>query len=122
MARGLDKHRARLDAIQFLGKGLARRAKRKCELCEHGDDLRPYDTAPNDEPSLEALALLCERCRDVADGRKDDARTLRFLEGAVWNETPIVATLARRMLSELDVDWARDTLDLLPAETDEESD
>jgi protein PhnA len=116
MAKGREKHQARLDAIQFFGKDLARRAKRKCELCEAGEDLRPYDTAPDGEPSLESLALLCERCRAVVDGREDDPRTLRFLEGAVWNETPVVAALAKRMLSELDVEWARDTLDMLPAE------
>jgi protein PhnA len=113
MARGYDKHRARLDEIALLGKDLARRAKRKCELCEAGDDLRPHDTAPDSEPGLDALVLLCERCRAVADGRRDDPRTLRFLEGAVWSEVPVVAQLARALLAEVDAGWARDTLDML---------
>ncbi len=113
MAKGLETHRARLEAIQLQGKDLARRAKRKCELCEEGGQLLPYDTAPDDEPSLETLVLLCGRCRAVLEGRKDDARTLRFLEGAVWSEVPIVATVARQMIAEVDAAWARATLDLL---------
>jgi hypothetical protein len=113
MAKGLEKHQARHDAINLCGKDLARRAKRKCELCESGDDLRPYDTDPNQEPSLETLVLLCERCRAVADGRVDDPRTLRFLEGTVWAEEVVVATLARAILSSVDSDWARQTMDML---------
>lgn len=113
MAKGYDKHRARIDAIALLGKDLARRARRKCELCEQADDLRPYDTAPDDEPSLDTLALLCARCRAVADGRRDDPRTLRFLEGSVWSEVEVVAALARTLLAEVDASWARDTLDML---------
>lgn len=113
MAKGFQKHRERKDAIGLLGKDLARRARRKCELCEASNDLRPHDTAPDSEPSLDALVLLCERCREVADGRKHDARTLRFLEGAVWSEVPAAAALARTMLEHVDESWARDTLDML---------
>ena len=112
MARGYDKHRERLDEIGRLGKNLARRAKRKCELCEATDDLRPHDLDPDSEPTLDTLVLLCERCRAVADGRRDDPRTLRFLEGAVWSEVPAAAGLARTLVAEVDADWARNTLEL----------
>lgn len=116
MAKGLEKHQARLDAIQLEGKDLARRAKRKCELCEGADDLRPYDTDVEVEPSLGTLLLLCQRCRGFADGEGQDPRTLRFLEGAVWNQTPVVASLAHRLIKGVDTDWARDTLEMLPEE------
>ncbi len=113
MAKGHQKHQARLDAINFHGKDLARRAKRKCELCEDNDDLRIYDTKPDEEPELETLVLLCARCRKFADGHDPDPRTLRFLEGAVWNEQTHIATLARQLLARVDAQWARDTLDML---------
>ena len=113
MARGIEKHQERLDAINLLGKDLARRAGRRCELCEENDDLRPHDTAPAEEPDLETLLLLCGRCRALTGGRVDDPRTLRFLEGAVWSELPAAAQLARDLLGSVDAQWARDALDLL---------
>ena len=113
VARGLDKHNARIEAVASFGKDLARRAQRKCELCEESDGLRPYDTDLDSEPSLDTLALLCSRCREVIDGRRDDPRTLRFLEGAVWSEVPLVASLARTMIAQVDADWARNTLELV---------
>ena len=113
MAKGKEKHQARLDAIGLLGKDLARRARRKCELCEQGGELRPHDLAPDDVPSLESLALLCERCRELATGGEQDPRTLRFLETAMWSEQAHVATLARSLLGAMDVGWARDALELI---------
>lgn len=114
VARGLDKHNARQDAIAFHGKELARRARRKCELCEGAEDLRPYDVDREAAPSLDTLLLLCRRCRDVAEGGVEDVRTLRFLEGAVWHEVAVVADLARALIAKVDAPWARDTLALLP--------
>lgn len=113
MARGLERHQERLDAISLLGKDLARRAGRKCEWCEEREGLRPHDSAPDEEPALDTLALLCDRCRSVAGGRSDDARTLRFLEGAIWHETPAVSATAIRALRTVDADWARDALELV---------
>jgi len=114
VARGKEQHQARLDAIQLCGKDLARRAKRKCELCEESGELRPWDSDPDVEPSLETLALLCERCRGLADGGSGDPRTMRFLEQSVWSEEPVVKALAHRVLLTVDADWARDTIDMLP--------
>lgn len=113
MAKGRQKHKARLDAISFQGKDLARRAKRKCEFCEGKGDLRAVDGDESEEPSLETLALACERCRAVFDGRKDDERTLRFLETAIWNEEPVIARLAKKMLSDVNADWAREALEMV---------
>ncbi len=113
MARGYDKNQERRDAINLLGKDLARRAKRRCELCDGDNELRPYDTRPDDEPELEALALLCGRCRAIAGGRRDDARELRFLEGAIWHDEPVIAELAKQLLRDVDATWARDTLEMV---------
>ena len=113
MAKGRQKHQARLDEISFQGKDLARRAKRKCEFCEGTGDLRPYDGDEDAEPSLDTLVLACERCRAILGGRKDDERTLRFLETAIWNEQPVIARLAKDMLTGVDADWARAALDMI---------
>jgi len=113
MSKRRDELEARRDAIAFLGKDLARRAKRKCELCEEADDLRPYDTLPDQEPELDTLILMCARCRSLADGGDADPRTLRFLETAVWNEHQHVAAFARTLLTRVDAQWARDTLEML---------
>ena len=113
MAKGRQKHQARLDEIQLQGKDLARRAKRKCELCEGSEGLRIFDADEDAEPSLETLALLCERCRAIVGGRSDDERTLRFLETAIWNEEPVLASLAKIALRQVDADWARSALDMV---------
>ena len=114
MAKGYDKHQARLDEISLLGKDLARRAGRRCELCGDNDGLRPYDSEPLDTPELSTLALLCARCRQVAEGRRDDPQTLRFLETAVWSEEATVKDTAVAILKTLDdVGWARDTLEMI---------
>ena len=113
MTRGFDKHQARLQAIQLLGKDLARRARSRCEWCEERETLNIYDTTPKEEPSLDAVMLLCARCRALADGEVPAAlRTLRFLEGAVWNETPVVAERAQAALRLVDTAWARNTLEM----------
>lgn len=113
MSKGKQKHQARLDEIQFWGKDLARRAKRKCELCEKSGELRPYDGDLDAEPSLATLVLACERCRALLGGRKDDERSLRFLETAIWNEEPMIAALAKRILATVDAAWAREALDMV---------
>ena len=113
MAKGKQKHQARLDEIAFWGKDLARRAKRKCELCAGTDLLRTYDADPDVTPSLDSLALLCQRCRDVLQGSPADSRTLRYLETAIWNEEPILASMAKTMLAKVDADWAREALELI---------
>lgn len=114
MAKGKAKHQARLDEISFFGKDLARRAGRKCELCEGKDNLRTYDTSPDAEPSMDTLVLLCDRCRHVYEGRKDDPQTLRFLEGAIWGEVEPMKSMALKMLKAVDAHWAREALSLLP--------
>ncbi|MEM9188032.1 MAG: hypothetical protein AAGF12_02560 [Myxococcota bacterium] len=113
MAKGRERHQARIDAINLLGKDLARRARRKCELCESGGELRPFDTAPDDEPSLDTLVLLCNRCRGLAEGGTAPAAELRFLEVAIWSEVPPIASTAKRVIANVDADWARAALEMI---------
>lgn len=113
MAKGLEKHKQRVSEIQSFGKDLARRAGRKCELCEEPGTLHPFDTDVEAEPSLETLLLLCERCTKLVDGEAQDPRTLRFLEGSAWSEVDIVKTTARTLLRAVDADWARDAAEHL---------
>ena len=113
MVKGLEKHQKRLQAITFLGKDLARRAKQRCELCGEKNEPRPWETEKSAEPTLENLVLLCVRCRDFAEGKIPDERTVRFLEEAVWNEHPQIATLAKTLLAQVDTDWARRTLEMV---------
>lgn len=117
MAKGLEKHQARKDALSLLGKDLARRAGSKCELCEAaGVRLDPWEPPPvPDEPSLDRVLLLCERCTRLADGGKlGDPSELRFLETTVWSElTPLQVTSVRLLqrLAAENVAWAAETLD-----------
>lgn len=111
MAKGLEKHRERQAAIGRAGKTLARRSGRACEFCEDKGELRAFDTDPESEPSPDSLALLCARCRRLAEGEKQDPRTLRFLEGAIWNEVPAVKQTALAMLRTLTCDWAKEAVE-----------
>lgn len=117
MAKGLDKHRQRQDALALLGKTLARRAGSKCELCETGGQrLLPFEVPPvEDEPDLERTLLLCERCREGAEGGKlGDASTWRFLESVMWSELAAVQVVSIRLLRRLaavQVGWAQSALE-----------
>jgi hypothetical protein len=83
MAIGRQKHQARLD-----------------------DDLQIVDRDEDAEPSLATLLLACAPCRAVIEERRDDERTLRFLE-------PVIATTAQPMLSEVDAGLSRSALDMV---------
>ena len=115
-SKGKAKHEARQAAVSLLGKDLARRAGRKCELCGAQDGLRAYDHAPDKEPTLDSLALLCARCRALVDGEVGSADELRFLENAVWSDIPAVTGVSRALLRRVDADWARATLEMVGEE------
>ena len=115
MARGRDASQARKGAVAALGKGLSRRARSRCELCEGDQDPRVIEVPPTeDEPSEDAALLACALCRDDIDGKKlGDLGRLRFLETAIWSEVPPVQVVAVRLLRRVaeHEDWARETLD-----------
>lgn len=113
MAKGRNEHQQRLEEIECFGKDLARRAKRLCELCEDKSSLTIVDTAPDAEPSLDSLILLCRRCQGLSHHVDGDPRTLRFLESVVWSESPVIAKVARHMVRQVNSDWARACVELL---------
>jgi len=126
MTRKLDQIRARQDAVQALGKPLARRSGRVCEICgDNSTALRPAEVGPvEDEPSLERTLLLCEACLPAVDNgdltQRDD---WRFIESAVWTETPAAQVSCVRILRRLATDhhWARATLEQLYLSPDVEA-
>ena len=111
MAKGYDQHKERLAAISILGKSLAKRAGFACEWCEGKEDLRPWDYRPEAEPAEENLALLCGRCRELADGRKSDPNELRSLRNALWSSVPAVAEGVARVLARSREPWVREAID-----------
>lgn len=115
MARGRDAHHARVHAVAALGKTLSRRAHSRCELCEGDGDLRIIEVEPVEEdPAEDAAILACVLCRDDIDAKKlRDFGRLRFLETAMWSETPPAQIAAVRLLRRVaeHEDWAREALD-----------
>lgn len=112
MAKGLDKHRARLDALNAFGKDLARRAKSQCELCgAAGTKLHIHEVPPVPaEPAFDHCILLCDTCKDQLDNPKRmQPDHWRCLNTAVWNEVPAVQVMAVATLKRLsDLPWARE--------------
>ena len=114
MAKGKEKHQRRLDAINLLGKDLARRAGRSCELCDERAGCRPYDLEPDKEPELERLILLCGSCRELMDRPgQTPADHMRFLANHCWSDRVPVQAAVQRLLEPLQTDWATEALDNL---------
>src|SRR5512146_290712 len=107
MVKGYQANKEHLEAISALGKDISKRAGFKCEWCESKEDLRIWDYKPDDEPSMESLALLCERCRVLAEGRKADLNELRSIRNALWSDIPAVAEGAAKVLAQCKEGWAR---------------
>jgi len=126
MAKGRDKHKAHEAAVSALGRGIARRAKSACELCESGGSLKVFEVAGGPEtPDEEWAVMLCERCAEVhTEKRRHDAGELRFLEGVIWSElqpVQIAAVRITRRLAAGGAEWAKDTLDGLYLDEDLEA-
>jgi len=111
MAKGYQANKERQEQIGSLGKALAKRAGFACEWCEGKDDLRPWDYRPDGEPSEETLALLCGRCREMAEGRRGDLHELRGIRNALWSTVPAVAEGAARVLAASREPWAREAIE-----------
>lgn len=116
MAKGYDTHQARTQALQSLGKDLARRARSKCELTGvSGVPLRAYEIPPVPaEPEIDRILLVSDACMEALEHPKNLAgQEWRCLAEAVWAELPAVQVVAWRMLGVLarKEDWAREVLD-----------
>ena len=112
MAKGRDKHQAYLNAINLLGKDLARRAKSKCELLGISGELKPYDLSGGDkEPSLDHVVLICADAKDALDGRVRNPSDFRSLESMVWSDLLVIRQATAKILEHIDEDWAREALE-----------
>ncbi len=111
MAKGLDKHKARIGALNAFGKDLARRAKGHCEMCGASDvKLHTYEVEPvADEPDFDHCLLACDTCAEQMDNPKRiNADHWRCLNTAIWSEVPAVQVAAVHQLKRIDQPWARE--------------
>ena len=111
MAKGFQENKDRKEAIGSFGKSIGKRAGFKCEWCESKDELRVWDYQPDLPPNMDMLALLCQRCREWADGRKADPQELRSIRNALWSNIPAVAEGAARVLAQCKEPWAREAIE-----------
>lgn len=111
MAKGYQANKEHMEAINIFGKALGKRAGFKCEWCESKDDVRTWDYRPDSEPDMDSLALLCGRCRELADGQKADLNELRSIRNALWSNVPAVAEGAARVLAQCKEVWTREAIE-----------
>jgi protein PhnA len=111
MAKGYNTNKERLEAVNSFGKNVGKRAGFKCEWCESKEDLRLWDYKPDLPPQPESLAMLCSRCRDLADGKKGDPNELRSIRNALWSDIPAVAEGAARVISRCREAWVKDAIE-----------
>jgi len=111
MAKGFQENKDRKEAIGSFGKSIGKRAGLKCEWCESKDELRVWDYQPDLPPNMDTLALLCQRCREWADGRKADPQELRSIRNALWSNIPAVAEGAASVLAQCREPWAREAIE-----------
>lgn len=111
MAKGYDAHREHKELVASFGKSLGKRAGFACEWCGAKDDLRPWEYLPGAEPATELLALLCGRCRAIAEGAPAEPGELYLLRNALWNDIEAIAGGAGRVLLRSRVPWAREAIE-----------
>jgi len=111
MAKGYQANKERLEEIAAFGKAIGKRAGFKCEWCENKDDLRVWDYRPDADPDMATLALLCQPCRNLADGAKADSNELRSIRNALWSDIPAVAEGAARVLAHCKESWSREAIE-----------
>jgi protein PhnA len=111
MSIGYQAHKDRLNDISRFGKEIGKRAGFKCEWCESKDELRVWDYKPDAVPEMETLALLCQRCRDWADGRKPAPNELHSIRNALWSNIPAVTEGAATVLAQCKEPWVREAIE-----------
>jgi hypothetical protein len=111
MAKGYQANKERQEDLQSFGKSVGKRAGFKCEWCESKDELRLWDYQPDLSPDMDSLALLCQNCRELADGRRAELNELRSIRNALWSNVPAVAEGAARVLAQCKEAWAREAIE-----------
>ena len=123
---GYEANQEHLRQLSLLGKPLARRSGRRCELCEVGGvKLQPFEVSPASvEPELERTLFLCETCAaQINKPATMEAPRWRCLANAVWSETPAAQVMAVRLLRRLSgkEPWAAELLEDLDLEPEIEA-
>jgi len=111
MAKGYQANKDRQAALSGFGKAIGKRAGFVCEWCGEKEELRVWDQQPDREPEMESLALLCGRCRALAEGRKADLNELRAIRNALWSDIPAVAEGAAVVLARCKEPWVREAIE-----------
>ena len=111
MAKGYQANKERQQELQSFGKSVGKRAGFKCEWCESKDDLRLWDYQPDLSPDMDSLALLCQNCRELADGRRAELNELRPIRNALWSNVPAVAEGAAQVLAQYKEAWVREAIE-----------
>lgn len=112
MAKGRDKHQNYLAALNLLGKPLARRSGRKCEVSEQTGSLVIFDLESSKvEPHLDHVVLVSASIKDMLAGGVVDETELRFLENAVWSTVIPVRRAAVCLLERIEAPWARTAIE-----------
>ena len=111
MAKGYQANKEHLEAVSSFGKAIGKRAGFKCEWCEDKDDLRIWDSNPDNEPEMASLALLCRRCRKLADGANADRNELHSLRNALWSDVAAVSVGAARVLLRSKEPWVQEAIE-----------
>jgi protein PhnA len=118
MAKRLDQHKQRQEAVSLFGKNLVRRSGSACELCEStGTKLSVYEVPPvEDEPVFEHCIFICETCSgQLSQPKTIDSNHWRCLSKSVWSEIVPIQVISVAMLKRLekDSDWAAEILEQL---------
>ena len=112
MAKGQAKHQTYVDALNRLGKDLARRAKSKCELSGEPGTLQIFDLEGSDkEPDLEHVLMVSEEVASYLGGKKVSGGNVRYLENAVWSTESAIRRAAICILERIDEPWALEAID-----------
>ena len=112
MAKGREKHQAYQDALNLLGKDLARRAGRRCELSEVPGTLVIHDMeGAKVAPDMAHVLLVSPVMKESLDGGPIDETAVRCLENAVWSPLPVVRRAAVLLLERIDAPWANDAVE-----------
>jgi hypothetical protein len=111
MAKGSQLNKEHLEAVNLLGKSISKRAGFKCEWCAGNHDLRLWEYQPDQDPTAENVALLCEECRNLYEAKSPDMHKLRAIRNALWSDIPAVSEGAAIVLSRCKEPWAREAIE-----------
>ncbi|WP_295122610.1 alkylphosphonate utilization protein [uncultured Chitinophaga sp.] len=98
-----------------LEEQLLRRSEHKCELCQSGEGLSPYEVPHAPGSGDDIHILVCSKCLAQLEKKEElDSSHWRVLSEAMWSEVVPVQVTAWRMLHRLKQEsWAADLLDMM---------